>query len=242
MYSFHKHNFKRMIPVLLAAALLFSAGCTQKDPAENMAPPSIPQNGSDSSAAPTAAPAPTASPFPSPEPGVPNVIGLYYNDAGTRKLVAGSHTTAWTAGQDIKCYEAIASREPSIENSNFAALWNSYWEPFSNAKNTRIGYQIIIFLKAGGELSYDVRTPEDTQQNREYVETYLYDDVHQTPGEWYSHLEPDDVNAETIATSIKLTAGSKIGDIEKISLTAYLYTADLPQRIITQYRADILRA
>lgn len=242
MYSFHTHDFKRIIPVLLTAMLLFPASCTQKDASENMAPPSIPQNGAESSTMPTGAPAATASPFPSPEPGVPNVIGLYYNDAGTRKLVAGSHTTAWSAGQDIKCYEAIASQEPSIENSNFAALWNSYWEPFSNAKNTKIGYRIIIFLKTGSKLSYDVKKPEDTQQNREYLETYLYDDVHQVPGEWYSHLEPDGVNAETVATSIKLTAGSKVGEIEKISLTAYLYTADLPQRIVTQYSADILRA
>ena len=87
-----------------------------------------------------------------------------------------------------------------------------------------------------------MRSPENTEENREYVEIYLYDDVHQVPGEWYSHLETSDITEETIATSIKFTAGSKIEEIEKIHLSAYLYTADLPEQALAEYGIDLLRA
>ncbi len=223
-------------------AILIAASCAP-DPSGVGTPPTIfsantPQNtdGKTQSAAP-ATPAP-----PTPEPGMPDRLGLYINDGGSRKLVEISHKTEWTAGQDIKCYEAIASREATLTGSGFAEIWNACWNKFSNTKEVKIGYGIELVLKSGETAAYDVKSPEDTQKNREYVETYLYDDVHQTPGQWYSHLESADMGTETIATSIKLTAGSKIGDIERIHLTAYLYTAELPQRRIAQCGIDLFSA
>ena len=228
---------------LLFAILIVASGCTVAYDG-NAAPPTIPS--SYTSPSPYASAEnnpPSAAPMlPTPEPGMPNQIGLYINDSGIRKLVETSHKSDWITGQDIKCYEAIASREAVLTGSGFAEIWNTCWNKFTKIQNVKIGYQIEILLKSSETIFYDVKTPDDTQKNREYVETYLYDDVHQTPGQWYSHLEPSDLMNDTIATSIKFTAGSKISEIEKIRLTAYLYTTDLPERIIAQYGIDILKA
>lgn len=228
--------------ITLLITVFCVAGCShKKNGGEQIAPPTIPASG-DITDKPLNTDAPNeATPSPAPEPGTPNIIGLYINDSGSRKLVEGSHAAAWTAGEDIKCYEAVASNEKLLTGAGFTEIWTTCWNQFSNAKNTKIGYKIVICLKSGANITYDIKTPADTQQNRDYIETYLYDDVHQTPGQWYSHLEIGDVNNETVATSIKLTAADKITDIDKINLTSYLYTTDMPDRIITQYSIDVVR-
>jgi hypothetical protein len=54
----------------------------------------------------------------------------------------------------------------------------------------------------------------------------MYDDVHVTPGVWYTHLEDKDMKDETVITSIKLTSGSKIKQVGDIALTAFIYNGD----------------
>jgi len=66
-----------------------------------------------------------------------------------------------------------------------------------------------------------VTSPKDVEHT-EYLEAWLYDDIHQTPGQRYSHLDEDDMKDETLMTSVKLTCGRKIADVEEISLTAFL--------------------
>ena len=56
---------------------------------------------------------------------------------------------------------------------------------------------------------------------------YLYDDINQTPGTFYSHLEPEDMKDNTIISSIKLflaQEGSKISS--PITLTVFTYDGD----------------
>ena len=88
-------------------------------------------------------------------------------------------------------------------------------------------------------MKYDIKGPEDTEQNKDLIEVYLYDDVH-VDGNWYSHLETSNMTNETIITSIKLTATAKQELIEKVILTTYLYTPDIPERIIASHTIDII--
>ena len=58
------------------------------------------------------------------------------------------------------------------------------------------------------------------------MECYLYDDIHQN-GAWeYYHLLPTSMKGSTMITSIKLTAGKKIDQVEDIQLTAFLYRGE----------------
>ncbi|MFR1517902.1 MAG: hypothetical protein ACLSVG_03865 [Clostridia bacterium] len=235
--------YKFLIAVSCLFAFSIGLSSCKSDPAGSAAPPTIPAGSAgQTSAVPTGGTPAATAPVPTPEPGMPDQLGLYVNENGVRKLIRDSHTADWTAGQDIKCYEAVASREASLTGANFAEIWNTCWNKYTNTKRVKIGYHVDIRLKTGETISYDVKTPEDTKRNREYVETYLYDDVHQTPGQWYSHLETGDLTEETIATSIKFTAGNKIGEIEKIRLAAYFYTADLPDREMAQCEIDLLHS
>lgn len=198
------------------------------------------------SGAPTESAAPTS--FPTPEPGTPDKLGLYIADDNERTFV-DKFSSKWIVGNDIDCFEVLASNEKSF-SGKFDKLWQTTWEGFPNTKNVKVGYKLDIHLLSDENssdkissdkiISFDVKSPKDVLPYREYIEVYLYDDIHVSG--WYSHLEEDDMNDETIMTSIKMLATEKQSEIEKIHLTAYLYTTDMPERRILSYAADIINA
>lgn len=185
----------------------------------------------------TQKPTKTATPtnFPTPEPGMPNKLGLYIAENNERIFV-DKFSSKWISGKDIDCFEVLTSNEKSL-SGKFGDLWKSSWESFSNTKNVKVGYKLEIHLLSGETFSFDVKTPKDALKHKEYIEVYLYDDIHVSG--WYSHLEEDDMKDETIMTSIKLTATSKQNEVNKIHLTAYLYTLDLPERSLISYAIDV---
>ncbi|MBR3919067.1 MAG: hypothetical protein IKJ59_10070 [Clostridia bacterium] len=178
---------------------------------------------------------PTA--VPSVEPGMPDTLNFYIAEDGKRILV-NSFSADWVPGKDIDCFEAITSRERTL-SGKFTDIWNTAWSSYTNTKNVKIAYNLEINLKSGDIMKYDIKGPEDTEQNKDLIEVYLYDDVH-VDGNWYSHLETSNMTNETIITSIKLTATAKQELIEKVILTTYLYTPDIPERIIASHTIDII--
>ena len=55
---------------------------------------------------------------------------------------------------------------------------------------------------------------------------YLYDDIHQT-GSWYSHIEDNAMNEDTILTTIKITTSTKINNVTSdIYLTVFTYNGE----------------
>ena len=178
---------------------------------------------------------PTAA--PSIEPGMPDTLSLYISEEGKR-ISVNSFSSDWIAGKDIDCFEAITSAEKTL-SGKFTDIWNDAWNNYTNTSNVKIAYNLEINLKSGDKIKYDIKNPEDAQQNKDFVEVYLYDDIH-VDGSWYSHLETSDMSDETIITSIKLTATAKQESIEKVVLTAYLYTPDMPERIIVSNTIDII--
>lgn len=172
---------------------------------------------------------------PTAEPGLPDCLGIYIPKDGQRILI-DSFSSKWISGNDIDCFEAITSLEKT-HNGLFADIWKLCWNSFPNNTNVKIGYSLEIFLRSGDSAKYDIKSPKDTLQHKDFVEAYLYDDIH-VDG-WYSHLEESDINSDTVITSIKLTATEKQNEIDKIKLTAYLYTQDLPERAIAHSTIDI---
>ncbi len=159
--------------------------------------------------------------------GIANSIGIYiYNDAqGIRQLVK-EHYSKWVQGQDIVCYEVLASKDEQVVGTYFKDMWESLWNECFDSKDYKIGYFLEIELEDGEKISKMIRTPNDIDGFTDYVEAYMYDDYHQTRGVWYTHLSEPDMNEDTMCTSIKLTAGSKISQIKQMWLTAYVYTSD----------------
>lgn len=158
----------------------------------------------------------------------PDVVGLYIPaDDGTRgrRLVA-EFTAARTAKKDIDCFEVFSSVESYITGSSFSSMWQTAWDVYEDADNAKIGFHIQFDLADGSAVSKTVLKPGDAKEFYDYLEIYLYDDIHQTPGVRYSHLEDGQMNDETIISSIKLTSGSKIDQVGDIILTAFIYNGE----------------
>ena len=232
-----KNNQKNALLILLCVALLgilvlLLAIAFGEAPAED---PSVPTTtvttAPDETTQPTTAPvtAPTTTPTTAPSaPQIsPDVVGIYIPAAdGTaaRKLVT-EFSAKRTAKTDIDCFEIIASGEDSLEGRSFASIWKAAWDAHESGEDAKIGFQIEFRLNSGAEVSKVILKPGDSKEFYDYLEVYLYDDIHQDGG-WYSHLEDQDMTEETIISSIKLTSGSKIGEVGQIRLTAFIYTGE----------------
>ena len=158
----------------------------------------------------------------------PNIIGIYIPAAdGTKNRVRITEFSfTRTPKQDIDCFEILASREDVCAGKSFSGIWNAAWEQHDNTEGTKIGFVIDVSLSGGKNIHKQILRPGDTKDFCEYLEIYMYDDIHQDGG-WYTHLEDNDISAETIISSIKLTGGSKIWEVTKISLTAFFYQGDV---------------
>ena len=225
---------KKILVCLLLSVLVLAAcssmpagspGDTQTPPESSSVPP---QTETQSTTPPT-----TAEPVPTTEaPYIPEIdpdtVGIYIpagDGTAARKRIT-EFVAPRTAKTDIDCFEILASREERLEGASFAAIWNDAWDDYPNTENAKIGFRITFTLSSGEKISKQLLKPSDSAEFYDYLEIYLYDDIHQTPGVWYTHLEDADMGSETIISSIKLTSGSRIDEVGDITLTAFIYDGD----------------
>lgn len=157
----------------------------------------------------------------------PDVVGIYIPaDDGTKtRVLVTEFSSTRKAKKDIDCFEIFASTEETVTGKSFRAMWNAVWESHEIRENAKIGF-VIEFSCGDTQVRRTLLKPSDAADFYDYLEIYMYDDINQTPGQWYSHLEDDDMDEETIISSIKLTAGSKIAEVGDITLTAFIYNGD----------------
>ena len=182
--------------------------------------------------APTDTPAPTpevtATPEPAPtfEPGsIPNVVSFYQprdKSYSPRVRLGDEYPAKWKKGEDIGSFEVIASDQEELPGDFFGDIFGSVWKSFPESDHCKIGYTLRYTLRDGSEIRYTMLSPKHVQHT-EYIECWLYDDYHREPHESYSHLKS--VKKDTLITSIKLTCGSRIADVEEIWLTAFVCTS-----------------
>lgn len=160
-------------------------------------------------------------------------IGLYiYDETKGARIRAGErYESLWTPAADIESFEVYTSLSDYIRGNVFLNIWPDIWESFSDHSNYRIGYCIDFTMDNGKtKVHQNVLTPDDTLVYKDYLELYVYDDLHQKINVWYSHVEPDDYNEDTILTSIKLTTGVQYEMIDDIiTLTAFVYNRDMSE-------------
>lgn len=137
-----------------------------------------------------------------------------------------SYSAPWIWYSDIGGFYSFATDEEAFPYDGFKSAFNNWWNSYPDAAVTKIGYEVKVTLKTGDELICTVKKPSDTQSIFTYVELYLYDDVHQPDGAWYSHLLDEQVTDETLMTSIKVTTGEKIEEVQSIYLTVFTYEGD----------------
>ena len=159
---------------------------------------------------------------PEPEEEKPQLpLGLYINNGSGIRALTTTVEASYTTGKDIVVLSAFLSEDPEISGGTFANVWNDLWEAAPEAAGCKIGYRLTYELASGETVSQTILGPEDTEENRAWVETYIYDDVHQDG--WYSHLLSSDMTEQTVVTTIKLTGGPEVSGIGNIAVEAFLY-------------------
>ncbi len=218
----------RFVLALILGASLFISGCQQ--PQEMKEPPESSQQTSQEGSSHTNLE--DSSSLMQPETVIPeispNCVGIYIPaDDGTFSRVRLSEfSSVRTAKKDIDCFEIMAATEDKLTGSSFRTIWKQAWDLHGDNEGAKIGFWIDFSLPKGMRVHRQILKPSDAKAFYDYLEVYLYDDVHQTPGVWYTHLEDKDMTEETVITSIKLTSGSKIADVGDITLTAFIYQGE----------------
>ncbi len=168
--------------------------------------------------------------IPSPtsyHPGGPDLINLYVN----RTLITDSYKTNWIKGKDIGVFYAYPTSKGKVESLKFMDLFKLYWYKYPKADDYKIGYNVKIILNSKEIIDMNISLPKDSPKDPkayfyQYIEIYVYDNLHRIPGPTFYHLEPKSTYPETIMTSIKLTAGTKSEDVDSIKLTAFIFKDD----------------
>ena len=166
----------------------------------------------------------------------PIKIGLYIYTNG-RRLLAENYESSWPMYKDINGFTVYYNNEKEISNDRLQNVWKKLYENYENIEEYKIGYH-IEFSTNDGIKSKTILKPSDGDEIFNYVQIYLYDDIHQT-GSWYSHMNDSDIVDNTILTTIKLTASTKIEEIiSDIHLTAFTYNGPDDFDSLGNYRGN----
>ncbi len=156
----------------------------------------------------------------------PIKLGLfaYNNNYHNKSVIEDTYFASFTNGVDIGSFEVFFTDEKEIDGTSFKDTWRKYYDMYSeDISKYKIGYNIKFILSNGENFEGNFLEP-DIYKFSEYFYVYLYDDYNQADGTIYSHLENVDDN--TIITSIKIYAVDGIDNVENIILTAFTYDSD----------------
>ncbi len=143
-----------------------------------------------------------------------------YDDIGDLGVYTRLNTweCSFEAGVDLAVFDLLPSDAERLE---FAGAYRELWTSLSHGGRVSL---VLEYTAGTRKFREELSSWEDAERviADGYIEVYLYDDVHHAAGEWYSHLTAADTTDETVLTSVKLTGGAKIDEVEDVRLTAYL--------------------
>lgn len=151
----------------------------------------------------------------------PIKVGLYVDE-----YLSKEYTTTKTNMQDITVFNIYYTNKEKLENNYIKYNFNKYYNEYENIDKYKIGF-IISFSVNDKTYHEQILTPDCEFIFAPYIYIYLYDDIHQTPNTWYSHLLPEEVNDNTIYSSIKLFKAQEASNITSpITLSVFTYDED----------------
>lgn len=151
----------------------------------------------------------------------PIKVGLYVDE-----YLSKEYTTTKTNMQDITVFNIYYTNKEKLENNYIKYNFNKYYNEYENIDKYKIGF-IISFSVNDKTYHEQILTPDCEYLFAPYIYIYLYDDIHQTPNTWYSHLLKEEVNDDTIYSSIKLFKADRANEITSpITLSVFTYDKD----------------
>ena len=151
-------------------------------------------------------------------------IGIYKLQGNTLTKLDTVNVTP-VVEQDMGIFQIYPSNEETINLQKAYSL--SFYDEWSKYKNIKLGFNIKFTLSNGENISYNIFSPENTFDQWEYLMNYLYDDYNNYGKGFYSHIEKDEVNENTLITSIKIQSSYSVDQINsKIVLTVFTYDTE----------------
>ena len=151
----------------------------------------------------------------------PIKVGLYENKSLIKK-----YKTKLASHKDIASFQVYYTNKETLDSTNIKNNWNKYYNEYNDIDKYKIGFY-ITFTADNKQIEQMVLDPTSKHAMTPYLFVYLYDDIHQKDGAWYSHLEPENMKENTILSSIKLyLAGGGPKITSPISLTVFTYDED----------------
>lgn len=151
-------------------------------------------------------------------------IGIYDLKGRTLTKADKIHTKLETE-KVIDSFQIYPSNKEEINlNKKFS---QSFYDEYSKYNKAKIGFNIKFSLKNGKNISYNILDPSHTFDHQEYFMNYLYDDYANRNKSFYSHLEPNEYNENTLFTTFKMQCGWYMHDINSnILLTVFTYDSE----------------
>lgn len=158
------------------------------------------------------------------------------NDSGLVKITKINKTL--NSMEDIGIFQIYPSNEDSVSiNGGFGKSFYDEWMKYNTNNNLKIGFN-IKFSTDTEDISYNIFNPSNCMEKWQYLLNYLYDDYANRGKGFYSHIEENEFNDNTLTTSIKLQSNDGALAIKnKILLTVFTYDS-LDDFLDGEYRGN----
>ncbi len=151
----------------------------------------------------------------------PIVVGLYENDYN---LVKDYYTTK--VGDKDLFFTTYYTNDAYLSSGRRKYKWFDYYNKYSiDISKYKIGYN-ISFYDGDNFISKNITSITNEYIFDPYFYIYLYDDIHQADGAWYSHITKEQDTSDTRYTSIKIYLVEPEKISSPITLTVFTYDSD----------------
>lgn len=151
-------------------------------------------------------------------------IGIYKLNGNNLTLLHEINTDL-VIEDDIGLFQIFPSNEENIDlDKSFGQSFYDEWQKYNTNNNLKIGFNIKFTLVNGNEIDYNIFNPSQTFEHWEHLMNYLYDDYANNGKSFYSHIEENEYNDNTLFTAFKMQSSYQCDEINSaIKLSVFTY-------------------
>ena len=152
-------------------------------------------------------------------------IGLYDNING-KYLIYKDYKDSFKPSKDINTFQIVFSDEEEVSyKGNRQDFIKSLWDDISY--KFTLGIILEYDTINNGHIRHVIYSPDNTLENFDYFQVYLYDAIAHKNDKWYSHITKEEFNDNSYITSFKLTAGPKIEEVLfPVEISVFTYDSE----------------
>lgn len=146
----------------------------------------------------------------------PITIGIYENDINLIKEYKMSKQS-----RNEAIFSFYYTNEENLGSRKQKENWNKFFSQYTDINKYKIGFNFSFYV-GDTKIEKTILKPE-TYAFNPYFYIYIYDDINQPDYTFYSHLEENDINDNTIFSSIKIFLIEPSNITTPIDFTVFTY-------------------